>query len=172
MAWHRPGGKPLPEPMMAILMTHICVSRPEWVNCMVSGVYSYVVLWNQFTVSDSVFNFWDCLLGYFNFHSLTLHWDYNSRQLVCIPYHAELFLPVHVCCSQVKYVHFLFIKMTLEGLKNLRKNAIMWYIYHAMHRYMYHLVYDNGMNFIIYIPFTILYRASLFLPMSWLVIHN
>ena len=32
MAWCRPGGKPLSEPMMENLLTHICVARPQWVN--------------------------------------------------------------------------------------------------------------------------------------------
>ena len=32
MAWHRPGDKPLSEPMMVSLLTHICVTRPQWVN--------------------------------------------------------------------------------------------------------------------------------------------
>ena len=32
MAWRRPGDKPLSEPMMVILLTHICVTRPQWVN--------------------------------------------------------------------------------------------------------------------------------------------
>ena len=32
MAWHRPGDKPLSEPMMVSLLTHICVSRPQWVD--------------------------------------------------------------------------------------------------------------------------------------------
>ena len=32
MAWRRPGDKPLSEPMMVNLPTHICVSRPQWVN--------------------------------------------------------------------------------------------------------------------------------------------
>ena len=32
MAWHRRGGKPLSEPMMVILLTHICVTRPQWVK--------------------------------------------------------------------------------------------------------------------------------------------
>ena len=31
MAWRRPGDKPLPEPMMDSLLTHICVTRPRWV---------------------------------------------------------------------------------------------------------------------------------------------
>ena len=32
MAWSRPGDKPLSEPMMISLLTHICVTRPQWVN--------------------------------------------------------------------------------------------------------------------------------------------
>ena len=31
-AWRRPGDKPLSEPMMVSLLTHICVTRPQWVN--------------------------------------------------------------------------------------------------------------------------------------------
>ena len=32
MAWCRSGNKPLSEPMMVSLLTHICVTRPQWVN--------------------------------------------------------------------------------------------------------------------------------------------
>ena len=32
MAWCRPGDKPLSEPMMVSLLTHICVTRPQWVK--------------------------------------------------------------------------------------------------------------------------------------------
>ena len=32
MAWRRPGGEPLSEPMMVSLLTHICVTRPQWVQ--------------------------------------------------------------------------------------------------------------------------------------------
>ena len=31
MAWRRTGNKPLCEPMMVRLSTHICVTRPQWV---------------------------------------------------------------------------------------------------------------------------------------------
>ena len=34
MAWHRPGDKSLSEPMMVCLLTHICVTRPQWINTM------------------------------------------------------------------------------------------------------------------------------------------
>ena len=36
MAWHHPGDKPLSEPMMVSLLTHICVTRPQWVNSLAS----------------------------------------------------------------------------------------------------------------------------------------
>ena len=32
MAWRRPGDKPLSEPMTVNLITHICVTRPQWVG--------------------------------------------------------------------------------------------------------------------------------------------
>ena len=32
MAWRRPGDKPLSEPMMVRSLTHICVTRPQWVK--------------------------------------------------------------------------------------------------------------------------------------------
>ena len=32
VAWCRPGDKPLSEPMMVRLPTHICVTRPQWVK--------------------------------------------------------------------------------------------------------------------------------------------
>ena len=31
MAWRRPGDKPLSEPMMVSLLTHICITHPQWV---------------------------------------------------------------------------------------------------------------------------------------------
>ena len=32
MAWRRPGDQPLFEPMVVRLPTHVCVTRPQWVN--------------------------------------------------------------------------------------------------------------------------------------------
>ena len=32
MAWRRPGDKPLSEPILIILLTHICVTQPQWVK--------------------------------------------------------------------------------------------------------------------------------------------
>ena len=33
MAWRRPGNKPISEPVMVSPLTHICVTRPQWVIC-------------------------------------------------------------------------------------------------------------------------------------------
>ena len=32
MAWRRPGDKPLSEPMMVNILTHICATPPQWVK--------------------------------------------------------------------------------------------------------------------------------------------
>ena len=32
MAWRRPGDKPLSEPMMVSSLTHICITRPQWLK--------------------------------------------------------------------------------------------------------------------------------------------
>ena len=37
MAWRRSGDKPLSELMMVSLTTHICVTRPQWVNVKTVG---------------------------------------------------------------------------------------------------------------------------------------
>ena len=38
MAWWRPGDKPLSEPMMVRLPTHICVTRPPWVKAVPGAI--------------------------------------------------------------------------------------------------------------------------------------
>ena len=38
MAWRRPGDKPLSEPMLDSLLTHICVTRPQWVKGRVNEI--------------------------------------------------------------------------------------------------------------------------------------
>ena len=51
MALRRPGDKPLSEPMVGSLLTHICVTRPQWVNkwarcswtCWHASHFTYIV---------------------------------------------------------------------------------------------------------------------------------
>ena len=46
MAWRRPGDKPLSEPMMVRLPTHICITRPQWVNFVTCDATVILVLKN------------------------------------------------------------------------------------------------------------------------------
>ena len=49
MDWCRPGEKPLSEPMIVELLTHICVTQPQWVNSI------NLVLSNWFLVKLTIF---------------------------------------------------------------------------------------------------------------------
>ena len=57
MAWRRPGDKPLSEPMLVISLTHICVTRPQWVKfrlpCMIHPVFmdSLIALFGNYTLT-------------------------------------------------------------------------------------------------------------------------
>ena len=53
MAWRRSGDKPLSEPMMVSLLTHICVTRPQWVNS--SSMRSCGIYQGQFHRKCTVF---------------------------------------------------------------------------------------------------------------------
>ena len=50
MAWRRPGDKPLSEPMVVILPTHICVTRSQWVN----SFESYHVRFLHWCIEQSI----------------------------------------------------------------------------------------------------------------------
>ena len=52
MAWRWPGDKPLFEPMMVTLMTHICVTRLQWVKKTPHELYGILYHWHI----DSLFN--------------------------------------------------------------------------------------------------------------------
>ena len=46
MAWRRPGDKPLSEPMMVSLLTHICVTQPQWTKWPLLWLTTW---WNAFS---------------------------------------------------------------------------------------------------------------------------
>ena len=60
MAWRRSGDKPLSEPMIVSLLTHICVTRPQWVNEHMSRIMISLFLpVGSIRLSAYVANFWD-----------------------------------------------------------------------------------------------------------------
>ena len=62
MNWRRPGDKPLSEPMMVSLPTHICVcvSRPQWVKllCFSNQLGGFTATWK--IVKSAYWLWWYC----------------------------------------------------------------------------------------------------------------
>ena len=53
MAWRRDGAKPLSEPMIVSLPTHICVTRPQWVNLYQSQIFIHKISnWQCYATSN------------------------------------------------------------------------------------------------------------------------
>ena len=77
MAWRRPGDKPLSEPMMVSLLTHICVARPQWVNPMGSGCL-FVCQWTGSKWRDDVSK-WEHFPCYWPFVR-GIHWSPREGQ--------------------------------------------------------------------------------------------
>ena len=50
MAWRRPGDKPLSGPLMVSLLTHICITRPHWVNSSWADAPNTYAVWQWFNV--------------------------------------------------------------------------------------------------------------------------
>ena len=52
MAWCRSGDKPLSEAMVFSLLTHICVTRPQWVKDFVKSWCGRLAVWNIASLSN------------------------------------------------------------------------------------------------------------------------
>ena len=76
MAWCHPGDKPLSEPMLISLPTHICVTRPQRVKC--SGLYAHRACGSyQFTCSTKIFT---CPA---NICKIPVKLKYNAQKIKC-----------------------------------------------------------------------------------------
>ena len=58
MAWRRPGDKPLSEPMMVSVLTHICVTRPQWVIVANRETIKFLHFWLLWRKSISMICDW------------------------------------------------------------------------------------------------------------------
>ena len=63
MAWRRPGDKPLSEPMLVILLTHICVTRSQWVNILVQSHNGWHFAHKPFKLIPSYGNVYSLIHG-------------------------------------------------------------------------------------------------------------
>ena len=89
MAWRPPGNKPLSAPMMDSLLTHICVTRAQWVKyrkihiyLITDGVYpSYILTYTPHFSSSS----WIVVLSFISHRMLTAcHWMRQIFQMFSI----------------------------------------------------------------------------------------
>ena len=54
LAWRRLGDKPLSEPIMIILLTHIYVTGPQWVKVKLNYVANYTSIQDHSTILNAV----------------------------------------------------------------------------------------------------------------------
>ena len=92
MAWRRPGDKPLSEPMMVSLPTHICVSRPQGVKVTFQEICTgfvlyFISLWTTIyflvyfmmtSSNENIFKVTGPLCGEFTGHRLSQFSSYLS----------------------------------------------------------------------------------------------
>ena len=93
MAWRRPGNKPLSEAMMVSFLTHICVTRPQWVNinwvikaAAERSVKHLVSGRPIFSVMLNIILYTDCIPGLDEHHdvSYTVYWCYYVCSVVLL----------------------------------------------------------------------------------------
>ena len=83
MAWHRPGDKPLSEPMLVCLPTHICATRPQWVKSLEFGI-----IWCEYSTGmldrhpmdaiTGLLSLWTVVVGGFESQSCLPYWLTSS----------------------------------------------------------------------------------------------
>ena len=118
MAWRRPGDKPLSEPVMVRLPTHICITRSQWVNPeWVAGLWSLG--------SPALFFF---------FH----HIEDATKWLPCCRRHFQLYFHGRkFFCSKLYWILSPRVQLTLGidsdyGLVMNSQQAITWIMFYVI----------------------------------------
>ena len=95
MVWRRPGANPLSEPMMVSLLTHICVTRPQWVNILMKY---HCINHPNYNATANTFHFNHTWL------SILFTLDLNLREIccnICLDNWISLMLLVHVLLVRI-----------------------------------------------------------------------
>ena len=111
MAWRRPGGKPLSEPMMGRFPTHICVIRPQWVKSVTVTQMTQQLC--DCTGQHLHISYWPRLIG---MHSVCQYFAYQHRSInqgistnpAAHQYAAACTKQVARCSQTVSQAHELF----------------------------------------------------------------
>ena len=145
MTWRRSGDKPLSEPMMVSLLTHICVTQPEWVE--------WKVFWFRNTISNSR----SCQCRHICFFLLLFGiYVYDQRRWVSM---GILFImPLY------PFITFRFLQCVLQHLHTVRVvlsfvvTIRYIYIYIYIYTYIYNRHTELATNHCS--PFCFYYRAA------------
>ena len=111
MAWHRPSDKPLYELMMVSLITHMCVTQPQWVNGNALSIHSSAFKWkglkhdmliSEFPILSIVFVGSKFHLNS-TFHFTVLHVNILDRSFIKIgPFQLNLKFTFYIHSSKKK----------------------------------------------------------------------
>ena len=119
MAWRRPGDKPLSEPKMVRLLTHIGVTRPQWVNYTHTRVLTSIHLWRWVSAKGHLQNFYGLLIQ----HHLNFHiWERCSFFSVGEGYFARNFK------KPLEIPHRLYYPLILLKRSQILKKKVFVYI--------------------------------------------
>ena len=111
MAWCRSGDKPLSEPMMVSLLTHICVTQPQWINNINAGTAYLIFVYFEAKISDLEFFSWILLPPVWKWpspHKSNSHWliqhvhtTLKLTQKVCYENYMvqTMFTGFHIFCT-------------------------------------------------------------------------
>ena len=118
MAWRRPGDKPISEPMLVFVPTHICVTRPQWVN---SPVSTCILAW-PFLYHSYAHIYMACILSV----SWLSSWSYDIWVWLFSKYYNQ-------CCVATSLVTAAMNKMYVWLFQILEVNIWNWYLVGAVY---------------------------------------
>ena len=107
MAWRRLGDKPLSEPMMVSLLTHICVTRPQWVQRYYITTDNNDTDTNDNNIDINNFMLWLWLSSSLSFLSLSFHYYndcYHCCFLSCYHYYHDDYLHYNYSINNVTII--------------------------------------------------------------------
>ena len=98
MAWCRPGDKPLSEPMVVSLPTHICVTPPQWFNTRSSNLVPHTLVFRSHNLQSLL----DLFCLYLFSHSyLANHLITRPMLLILVIIHTSPNVVYKICEHQI-----------------------------------------------------------------------
>ena len=80
-AWHMPGAKPLSETMVVNLLTHICVTRYQWVKDILTHYFDTVYIWNCYSVQKVLLKVYYKCVHFMHYHEIK--YSFSSSVQTC-----------------------------------------------------------------------------------------